>query len=156
MSKIKSHSEFTKQLKSRFFLIFLLVNGRILISIRNTGVSVDPARHLICRISGLGIHPDSGLLIKGFGSVQKITYRSGFWRHKNLKTGSRQVKNPKLNGEISGGYLEPAMNPRMSAFSGLVTLLAVLHNGYSYNNFLNRGIQYNRGYPKIKENSILM
>jgi hypothetical protein len=58
---------------------------------------------------------------------------------------------PRLNGEMIGGYLEPAMNPRMSAFSGLVTLLAVLHDSYSYNNFLNRGIQYNRGYPKIKK-----
>ncbi len=60
-----------------------------------------------------------------------------------------------LNGEMSGGYLEPAMNPRMSAFSGLVTLLAVLHHRYNYNNFLNRGIQYNRGYLKIKKNKTI-
>jgi hypothetical protein len=73
-----------------------------------------------------------------------------------LNTGSRPVMILSLNGEMSRGYLEPAMNPRMSAFSGLVTLLAVLHNGYNYNNILNRGLKYNRGYQKIKENNILM
>ncbi len=73
-----------------------------------------------------------------------------------MNTGSRQVKNPRSNGEMSGGYLEPAMNPRMSAFSGLVTLLAVLHHSHNYNNVLNRGIKYNRGYKKIKEKNIAM